>query len=187
MVKYYYNVNDGFIDKFNGVKGAIGTSVDLNFGEYDWIELSESQVERYEEGSNDLKYIFTSIVTPEPEPTLEEKKATKFGKLMANFLSLQAIKSGFTFEGKVFNFDENTINNVIQQKVEAISRVSANEFQLHTRANECIKFTRLKFDSFVAGYSEIIAPLKRQLSKKQKEIEISQNDTELESVNIEFE
>lgn len=160
------------------------------------VKLSEEQVIRYNENPNDLKYIFEGVETPAPELTLEQKKEKKKQDLLIAFESLQVIQNGFNHtiiteenpEGieKIWNFDENTIMNIVQQQAEAWFNENADEFQVSTSSKEAIVFNRAEYKAFGSAYSGVIAPLKRQLSQKQNEIDLTENQTQLDAVSLVF-
>lgn len=188
MVKYYYNVKDNFIDKFNGVKGTIGTSEDLDFGEYEWIELSESQATRFKEGSKDLTYIITGTATPEPEPTLEEKKAIKSNTLNAN-LKVQ-IDAGYTYNTWNYPISDNTVNNIIKQetliKIAERKNVTMDSFQLTDGSNIDRTFTLSQYSDFALGYAILTAKIEKWYATKRNLITNAQNETALNDIDLDF-
>ena len=88
-MNYYLNVVSGNISPYNGVSEFVESEILEVNSKY--IKLSESQTERYLEGSNDLQYIITGIVT---QKDLETLKGEKRGLLNSYIYNLKEV--GFT-------------------------------------------------------------------------------------------
>lgn len=179
-MNYYLNVNGLFIDQFNGVSGKVGTASSLDFGDNDWIELSTEQVNRYLEPSSDINYIMTGEVTP---LTLQELKDNAIKTLKTNFYLL--IKDGCLYNGFVFDYDENTMNNIMLQK-NRYEFEGGDVFKISDKTKTQRQFTKNQLWAFGAEFSSYLAPRKEWYSDVMNKIEKAETIEALNLINLEY-
>jgi len=196
-MNYYLKLATGRIDIYNGVSGVVGFSDTLEDEDLiglDNIQLSENQISRYEtqksqieaetRANYDLNYIFTGVATPEPVKTLEQLKEEAKTTLGTN-LYMKLI-GGCTYDGNIFNYDEDTTMNIVKQKTRSLIDDEEDLFKISDRTKVQREFTRLEFAEFSKTFTRYIAPLEEEYSHRKNRIDLATDETELGNINLEF-
>ena len=146
-----------------------------------YIELTSEQITRYNENPNDLKYIFEGIVTPK---SLERLKSEKLGTLQSNYDN--ALSLGYTYNNWVFNLDENTKENIGDWTSFLVLEPNLNEFRITDSSSVQRVMTKEQFTTFGVGFGVKLSALKSNFADKRNQINLAENETQLNEINLEL-
>lgn len=161
-------------------------------------KLNSAQLTRYYndvEYNRDPSYIIEGI-EPEPYvPTLQDLKNSKLVELGENYGA--EIAKGFTYnlnnEDRVFNLDSNTMENILRQKVDLEFQKEQNDydpnlqyFAITDRSGIQRVFNITQFNEFGALFGRLLKGLQVLFASKRNSINMSNNETELNTVDITF-
>lgn len=149
-----------------------------------FVILNEEQIQRANEmisaGHFNEDYVLEGTITP---PTLEYLKGIATETVKNNFYLL--IKDGCAYNGFVFNYDENTMNNILLQK-NRYEFEGGDIFKISDRTKTKRQFTKNQLWAFGAEFSGYLAPRKEWYSDIMNEIEKAETIEALNLINLEY-
>ena len=161
-------------------------------------KLNSEQLTRYysESAHNRLPSYVIEGTEPEPYvPTFEDLKNSKLSDLGANYAT--EIGKGFTYNlnsiDYLFNLDENTMENILRQKVDLEFQKEQNDYDPNTqyfaitdRSGSQRVFTITQFNEYGALFGRLLKGLQVLYAAKRNSINTALDQTALDLVDITF-
>ena len=146
-----------------------------------YFELNEEQIARYESKPNDIDFVMNNI---DKTQTLEYKKSEKLSTLQSNYDTQLSL--GYTYNNWVFNLDENTKENIGDWTSFLVLEPNLNEFRITDSSSVQRVMTKEQFTIFGVGFGVKLSTLKSNFANKRNLINLSENETQLNEINLEL-